>query len=336
MKKKILTLTSLMLLGDVSIANANTGFYVGAEGGINFLRLRPKESDKTLKSRAGDFGIFAGYGRQYPSAFYLGFQVDGGMNFAKKAPESISAPTSNEKDNTPLLVTADISLTVDPNPKYYYGAEIHIGYSVSPKVLIYGILGIEGKVCEIGTRNIVNEKITIKDSFEQSLRVALQTAGLNLDANKVLNFSSDMTMVANASGKDETIEGFTFPKTDMKKTNIFMGVLGLGTQYSITPNIDVGFAVKAKLGFKNKLNISDATIQNSHFSVPDEFDQAASALASNVQYKDSFMGLTTGKAVLAYMEKHLKEKIDEELNELKNTKIRVVDYSVALSLRYRF
>lgn len=335
MKKKILTLTSLMLLCGVSITEAKTGGYVGAEGGVNFLRLRPKGTNESVKSRACDFGIFAGYGHQYPSTFYLGFQAGGGINFAKKTPESINETISDSSSKF-ILITMDKSLTLAPNPKYYYNVEMHIGYSILPKMLFYGIVGIEGKAFELGGRGILNTKLSVLDSIKDMLGGILNKADFSLEQqNKVLNFSSDMTMVANVSGKDETIEGFDFPKTDMKKTNVLVGVLGLGTQYSITPNIDIGCAVKAKLGFKNKLNIPDATVQHSHFSLPDEVDQAIQILVTSAIPGIKALG-SDGKTVFAKIEEIAEEKAKQSLKELRNFKIRAIDYSVALSLRYRF
>lgn len=351
MKKKILTLTSLVLLCGVSIAEAKTGFYVGAEGGVNFLRLQLKEAQKTegfpetsknqkkwseaFKSRAGDFGIFAGYGHQYPSTFYLGFQAGGGINFAKKTPESINETISDSSSKF-ILMTMDMSLTLAPNPKYYYNAEMHIGYSILPKMLFYGIVGIEGKAFELGGRGILNTKLSVLDSIKDKLGGILNETDFSLEQqNKVLNFSSDMMMVANVSGKDETIEGFDFPKTNMKKTNVLVGVLGLGTQYSITPNIDIGCAVKAKLGVKNKLNMPDATVQHSHFSLPDEVDQAIQILVTSAIPGIKALG-SDGKTVFAKIEEIAEEKAKQSLKELRNFKIRAIDYSVALSLRYRF
>lgn len=135
----------------VVAAPSYTGFYIGVEGGGSYWRMKAKNDsenheiveklkfdDEYTSKGLGRIGGFIGGGKQFCGGFYLGGQIGGGALFG-------------------TLEEGGELGSVELKARYYYDADVHFGYVVTPGFLVYLSGGFEGH----GTRV---EKIVVKNA----------------------------------------------------------------------------------------------------------------------------------------------------------------------------
>lgn len=174
MKKFAMAIAAASLLGGAyaeSCASSVSGFYAGAQVGVNSLSIKEKNktdgSKDSLGGKGFTGGLFAGYGMGVGSCAYVGGEL-----FVNLGNTNIS---SVDKAGSKSTFTAGVN----------YGVKVRLGYTVTPQSLLFLGLGAEGTRFSSKTDGESNGKSN-KFSFAPSV-------GMDMFVNKNMFVRGEFT-----------------------------------------------------------------------------------------------------------------------------------------------
>lgn len=295
-----------------------TGIYLGIKGGGSWWRIKFKEDaentaplseDTSFTSKGlGHIGAFVGGGKEFGNRFYLGGQIAAGglLGTFKQGDENSNA---------------------EFKPRYYYGADVHIGYALKSGCLVYLSGGFEGQ----GTRfemkgTAFGQSIDFKEGDRTQIPYGTVGLGLRYQFSNGVFVGGEFKAMFGAKttwkiGKNDKI-GEALKVADTAAT-----VLDSIAFYDVNGDIDYdivgGFIDGAK-----KIGITfDYTTDGNQL-----LDMAGQPIAEDRAKQILDASLSEGKAFLNKAKAGLTQLNSGEIKQ----KTRLQNYAVSVSIGYKF
>jgi len=244
MKKFAMAALAALSLGTVSAescASSFSGFYAGAQAGMNSttgtynisnFQTRNITTATEMSSTKGTIGkksflggIFAGYGMGVGSCAYVGAEVYG--NFGN---------TSTDIYDTSEVGNAnDKNLKISVKRGYNLGAKVRLGYTVSQQAMVFVGLGLEYAKTQLMSQNIqtatAQTGITTTVKKNKGKISFAPSIGMDMFLNKNLFLRGEYTYVMGIKQKVNADQLGVIETTATTKVNMTQQRFALGLGY---------------------------------------------------------------------------------------------------------